>query len=50
MAASHEPPMTFIGNIQISLAHWLSSICNLLLWPARVMQDRQIVEFNIRGF
>jgi hypothetical protein len=50
MAASHEPPMTFIGNIQISLAHWLSGIRDLLLWPARVMQNRQIVELNIRGF
>jgi hypothetical protein len=50
MAASHEPPMTFIGNVKISLAHGLSGIQDLLLWPARVMQNRQIVEFNIRSF
>jgi hypothetical protein len=50
MAASHEPPMTFIGNIEISLAHGLSGVQDLLLWPARVMQNRQIIELNIRGF
>jgi hypothetical protein len=50
MASSDEPPMTFIGNIQIPLRYSSSSVGHGLLRLAGVVENSHVIKLNSRCF